>query len=56
MICIIHPYVDDPAGFRDDMDAPVNHTAHVTYQDVPESVAAWEGDELACFYCGEKKS
>ena len=55
MICIIHPYVDDPAGFRDDMDAPVNHTAHVTYQDVPESVAAWEGDELACFYCGEKQ-
>ena len=34
MICIIHPYVDDPAGFGDDLDAPVNHTAHVTYQDL----------------------
>ena len=37
------------------MDAPVNHTAHVTYQDVPESEAAWKGDELACFYCGERQ-
>jgi hypothetical protein len=40
MICILHPYVDEPAGFRDDEEMPVNHTAHVTYQYVPESEAA----------------
>ena len=50
MICILHPYVDDPAGFKDDMEEPVNHTAHVTYQDVPESVAAWNGDDLSLIH------
>ena len=35
MICILHPYVDDPAGFKDHDAMPVNHTAHVTCRDMP---------------------
>ena len=55
MICILHPYVDEPAGFRDIEEMPVNHKAHVTYQDVPEYEAAWKSNELAFFYCGERQ-
>jgi hypothetical protein len=55
MICILHPYVDDPAGFKDYDEMPVNHTAHVTCKDIPMFDEAWNGDKLACFYCGEQQ-
>ena len=55
MICILHSYVDEPAGFKDYDEMPVNHTAHVTCKDLPMFDEAWNGDKLACFYCGEQQ-
>ena len=55
MICILHPYVDGPAGFKDYDETPVSHTAHVTCKDMPMYDEAWNSDELACFYCGEQQ-
>ena len=53
MICILHPRVDNPAGFRDD------HGIHTAYVAIDDEIRSYIGDdvddEFACCFCGDRQ-